>query len=147
VKTSRRSGTDFDEAARGEPVAADVHAEHAAGTQLDLTRHALPSEPAARVGEEAEHGRRGRGDAPLDHDRRGGVSHWHCVGGPPPWIDTDILFQIGAAPEGGTRVLFDHVGWKDAEEMVRIVTFGWVQMFQRLKAYAESGEPQPYFDF
>lgn len=31
---------------------------------------------------------------------------WHCVGGPPPWIDTEVLFQ-------------------------------------RLKAYAASGKPQP----
>jgi hypothetical protein len=31
--------------------------------------------------------------------------------------------------------------------MVRIVTFGWVQMFLRLKGYAESGTPQPFFDF
>jgi hypothetical protein len=31
--------------------------------------------------------------------------------------------------------------------MVRIVTFGWVEMFLRLKGYAETGKPQPYFDF
>jgi uncharacterized protein YndB with AHSA1/START domain len=72
---------------------------------------------------------------------------WHCTGGPPPWIETDVLFRLAAAPEGGTRVLFDHVGWKDAEEMVRVVTFGWVEMFQRLRAYVASGKPQPYFDF
>jgi uncharacterized protein YndB with AHSA1/START domain len=70
-----------------------------------------------------------------------------CVGGPPPWVETDILVRLAPAPEGGTRVRFDHVGWKDAEEMVRFVTFGWVQMFLRLKAYVESGRPQPFFDF
>ncbi len=72
--------------------------------------------------------------------------HWHCIAGPPPWVDTDILFRL-AARERGTRVVFDHVGWKDAEEMVRIVTFGWVQMFLQLKAYTETGEPQPFFEF
>jgi uncharacterized protein YndB with AHSA1/START domain len=92
-------------------------------------------------------------DAPMSWDLRideaaeGERLRWHCVGGPPPWVDTDILFRLSAAPEGGTRVLFDHVGWQDSEEMVRIVTFGWVQMFLRLKAYAESGTPQPFFDF
>jgi uncharacterized protein YndB with AHSA1/START domain len=92
-------------------------------------------------------------DAPMSWDLRVDEAdenerlRWHCVGGPPPWVDTDILFRLVAAPGGGTRVLFDHVGWKDAEEMVRIVTFGWVQMFLRLKDYAEIGKPQPYFDF
>jgi uncharacterized protein YndB with AHSA1/START domain len=92
-------------------------------------------------------------DAPISWDLRVDEAdenerlHWHCIGGPPPWVDTDILFRLAAAPDGGTRVLFDHVGWKDAEEMVRIVTFGWVQMFLQLKGYAESGKPQPFFDF
>ena len=92
-------------------------------------------------------------DAPISWDLRVDEAvenerlRWHCVGGPPPWVDTDILFRLGSAPENGTRVLFDHVGWKDAEEMVRVVTFGWVQMLLRLKAYAETGTRQPFFDF
>lgn len=73
--------------------------------------------------------------------------HWHCVGGPPPWVDTDVVFRLEGGPDGGTRVVFDHTGWKDAEEMVRVVTFGWIEMLQRLRAYAASGTPQPYFDF
>jgi uncharacterized protein YndB with AHSA1/START domain len=84
-----------------------------------------------------------RVDEAAEHERL----RWHCVAGPPPWVDTDILFRLDDAPDGGTRVVFDHVGWKDAEEMVRIVTFGWVEMFLRLKGYAETGRPQPYFDF
>jgi uncharacterized protein YndB with AHSA1/START domain len=92
-------------------------------------------------------------DAPMSWDLRVEEAdenerlRWRCVGGPPPWVDTDVLFRLVAATEGGTRVLFDHVGWEDAEEMVRIVTFGWVEMFLRLKGYAETGKPQPYFDF
>jgi hypothetical protein len=31
--------------------------------------------------------------------------------------------------------------------MVCIMTSGWVEMFQRLKGYAETGNAQPYFDF
>jgi uncharacterized protein YndB with AHSA1/START domain len=92
-------------------------------------------------------------DAPMSWDLRVDEAvenerlRWHCIGGPPPWVGTDIVFRLDTAPENGTRVLFDHVGWKDAEEMVRVVTFGWVQMFLRLKAYAETGTPQPFFDF
>jgi hypothetical protein len=62
-------------------------------------------------------------------------------------VDTDIVFRLTEAPDAGTRVVFDHVGWKDAEEMVRIVTFGWVQMFLQLKGYVETGETRPFFDF
>jgi uncharacterized protein YndB with AHSA1/START domain len=92
-------------------------------------------------------------DAPMTWDfhveeaTENELLRWRCVGGPPPWVDTDILFRLAAAPEGGTRVLFDHLGWKDADDMVRVVTFGWVQMFLRLKGYAETGTAQPYFDF
>jgi uncharacterized protein YndB with AHSA1/START domain len=92
-------------------------------------------------------------DAPISWDLRVDEAvenerlRWHCVGGPPPWVDTDILFRLAAAPERGTRMLFDHVGWNDAEEMIRVVTFGWVQMFLRLKGYVETGTPQPFFDF
>jgi uncharacterized protein YndB with AHSA1/START domain len=93
-------------------------------------------------------------DAPISWDLRideateNELLRWHCVGGPPPWVDTEILFRLGDAPDSeGTRVLFDHVGWNDAEEMVRIVTFGWVRMFVRLKAYAETGKSEPFFDF
>ena len=92
-------------------------------------------------------------DAPMTWDLRIDEAaenerlRWHCVGGPPQWVDTDMVFRLASAPEGGTRVLFDHVGWKDSEEMVRIVTFGWVQMFVQLKAYAETGDPSPFFDF
>ncbi len=83
----------------------------------------------------------------IDEAEENEQLRWHCVGGPPAWIDTDVVFRLESAPNGKTRVVFDHVGWKDAEEMVRIVTFGWVQMFLRLQAFAETGEPQPFFDF
>jgi uncharacterized protein YndB with AHSA1/START domain len=86
-------------------------------------------------------------DLRIDDADENELLRWHCVGGPPPWIDTDIVFRLASAPDGATRVIFDHLGWKDAEEMVRVVTFGWVQMFLRLKSYAESGEPKPFFDF
>jgi uncharacterized protein YndB with AHSA1/START domain len=92
-------------------------------------------------------------DAPISWDLRVDEAvenerlRWHCIGGPPPWVNTDIVFRLADAPDGGTRLVFDHVGWKDAEEMVRIVTFGWVQMFLQLKGYVETSKPQPFFDF
>jgi uncharacterized protein YndB with AHSA1/START domain len=93
-------------------------------------------------------------DAPFTWDLRideaapGRRLAWHCVGGPPPWIGTDILFRLDQAPDGrGTRLLFDHVGWAAADEMYRIVTYGWGDVLRHLKTYAESGKPTPFAEF
>lgn len=39
------------------------------------------------------------------------------------------------------------VGWRDTDQMFRVVTFGWGQMLARLKGFADTGKPMPYFDF
>jgi uncharacterized protein YndB with AHSA1/START domain len=91
-------------------------------------------------------------DAPITWDLRtedaaeGKRLRWRCVGGPPQWIGTDIAFELDGT-DGATRVRFDHTGWREADEMVRIVTFGWGQILPRLKQYAETGSPAPLFDF
>jgi uncharacterized protein YndB with AHSA1/START domain len=91
-------------------------------------------------------------DAPMTWDLRtedaeeGRRLRWHCVGGPPPWIDTDVVFDL-AESDGATLVRFDHTGWRDDEAMVRIVTFGWGQILPRLKQHAETGDRVPFFDF
>lgn len=77
---------------------------------------------------------------------------WHCVGGPPPWIDTDVTFVLAPGPDGTgtgrrTRILFDHTGFAEAGEMYRIVTFGWGQVLAHLARYLESGKAAPFADF
>jgi uncharacterized protein YndB with AHSA1/START domain len=69
---------------------------------------------------------------------------WHCVGGPPPWIGTDVRWTLEATPSG-TRLVFDHTGFADKEGMFRIVTLGWARMLLRLREYAQSGTPTPFF--
>jgi len=92
-------------------------------------------------------------DAPMSWDMRiveavpGKALGWHCTGGPPPWIGTDVSWALAAAPDGGTRVGFDHTGFAAKDEMFRVVTMGWAQMILRLKQYAEGGVPVPFFDF
>jgi uncharacterized protein YndB with AHSA1/START domain len=93
-------------------------------------------------------------DAPITWDLRVDEAGeperlgWHCVGGPPQWLDTDIAFALSPAGHGdGTTVYFDHVGWRETDQMFRIVTFGWGQVLARLKAFLDSGKPVPYFDF
>jgi hypothetical protein len=39
--------------------------------------------------------------------------------------------------------LFDHVGWRDTDQMYRVVTFGWGQMLARLKGFLDTGKPMP----
>jgi uncharacterized protein YndB with AHSA1/START domain len=90
-------------------------------------------------------------DAPISWDLRveaaepGKLVAWHCVGGPPPWIGTDVTWTLEPADEGGTRVVFDHTGFAAKDEMFRIVTLGWVQMLLKLKENLETGRPVPYF--
>ena len=87
-------------------------------------------------------------DLRVDEAREPERLRWHCVGGPPQWVDTDIAFALSPAAEGdGTTVHFDHVGWRETDQMFRIVTFGWGQVLARLKAFLDSGKPVPYFDF
>jgi uncharacterized protein YndB with AHSA1/START domain len=72
---------------------------------------------------------------------------WHCVGGPPQWIDTDIAFGLGHKPEGGTLVMFDHRGFAEADAMYRIVSYHWAHILGRLASYAATGKPTPYASF
>ncbi|MGW1704919.1 SRPBCC family protein [Streptomyces sp. NPDC002206] len=69
------------------------------------------------------------------------------VAGPPQWIGTEIVYALEAHPEGGTVVRFDHAGFAEIDDMFREVTMGWAGMFARLKDYAETGIPVPYFTF
>jgi uncharacterized protein YndB with AHSA1/START domain len=93
-------------------------------------------------------------DAPMTWDLRVDRARppeelvWHCVGGPPQWVGTEVSFGLTPATEGqGTTIRFDHVGWRETDQMFRVVTFGWGQMLARLKGFADTGKPAPYFDF
>jgi uncharacterized protein YndB with AHSA1/START domain len=93
-------------------------------------------------------------DAPITWDLRVDQARqpqrlvWHCVGGPPQWVDTEVAFVLSPAAQGdATTVRFDHVGWREADQMFRVVTFGWGQMLSRLKGFLDSGKAMPYFDF
>ena len=91
-------------------------------------------------------------DAPMSWDMRvvetidGNLVGWHCEGGPPPWIGTDVRWTLEPAPEAGTRIVFDHRGFGAVDEKFRVVTLGWAQMLLRLKEYADTGKPVPFFD-
>lgn len=73
----------------------------------------------------------------------------YVTGGFPPWwAGTTIRFDVGVNPEGeGTRLDFSHRDYAPDNPVIPIVTPAWAQILLRLKAYAETGQPQPFFDF
>ena len=73
---------------------------------------------------------------------------WRCQGDFPFWAGTRVSWEMRPAETAGhTTFLFTHSGWPadyPAQEFAH-VNFTWGQVVGRLKAYAESGKPQPYF--
>lgn len=73
---------------------------------------------------------------------------WRCEGDFPYWTGTRVSWELRPAPTPGeTTLLFSQTGWPadyPPQEFAH-VNFTWGQIVARLKAYAESGQPQPYF--
>jgi uncharacterized protein YndB with AHSA1/START domain len=72
---------------------------------------------------------------------------WSTHGGFPQWEGTTVTWDIKPAKDGGNEVIFNHEGW--AEELpaadLASVNYTWGRVVGRLKKYAETGKPAPYF--
>jgi uncharacterized protein YndB with AHSA1/START domain len=105
--------------------------------------------PGARVGDVLK---MSFPEAPITWDMRidkadaPGLVEWVCIGGPPGWEDTRIVWSVEAT-DAGVVVRLDHTGFPAVDDMFRIVTVGWAQMLLSLKAYLEGGFRKPFFDF
>jgi uncharacterized protein YndB with AHSA1/START domain len=105
--------------------------------------------PDARVGEVL---RMSFPDAPVTWDMRVADADapnrvaWTCVGGPPGWPGTGVDWAIEKAGDA-VVVRLDHTGFTAVDDTFRMVTVGWAQMLLSLKAYLESGQRGPFFDF
>jgi uncharacterized protein YndB with AHSA1/START domain len=78
----------------------------------------------------------------------GRLVSWVCQGDFPYWKGTRITWEMRPAPTPGeTTLLFAHVGWPEdyPRDEFAHVNFVWGQVVGRLKAYAETGQPQPFF--
>jgi hypothetical protein len=62
---------------------------------------------------------------------------------PTHWVGTTVRWDVEPSGAGAT-VNFRHAGFTDHEEAGR-VAYTWGQIMVRLKAYAESGKPDPVF--
>lgn len=73
---------------------------------------------------------------------------WVTGGFPPWWAGTSIRWDLTDNPDRpGTRLLFGHRDYTADNPVIPIVTPAWAQIILRLKGYAETGRPQPFFDF
>jgi uncharacterized protein YndB with AHSA1/START domain len=84
----------------------------------------------------------------VDQLEPGRLVSWTCQGDFPYWTDTQIAWELRPAQSAGqTTLLLTHGAW--AEDYPRDefahVNYVWGQIVARLKAYAETGQPQPFF--
>jgi uncharacterized protein YndB with AHSA1/START domain len=78
----------------------------------------------------------------------GRLVSWVCQGDFPYWTGTHITWELKPAPNSGeTTLLFGHTGWAEdyPPDEYAHVNYTWGQIVARLKAYAETGQPQAFF--
>lgn len=71
---------------------------------------------------------------------------WRCVDGPDDWHDTRIAFTFRPGPDGGTTLLFDHTGWREAGEFMAGCSTNWGAYLTSLKRGAEGNGFAAYPD-
>jgi hypothetical protein len=63
------------------------------------------------------------------------------------WGGTTIRFDLADNPEGAGPTPLLASRYEPDNPVIPIVTPAWAQILLRLDGYAETGEPQPFFDF
>ena len=70
---------------------------------------------------------------------------WKCVGGPPEWRPTSIVWTFTPADAGATHVRFEHRGWASAEGELAACTYTWGRILSELDEYVVTGTATPPF--
>ena len=72
---------------------------------------------------------------------------WRTLDFPPWWAETTIHWHVADHDgEPGAQLQFRHQGFDPDNPVIPIVTPAWAQIILRLKQYAETGTPAPFFD-
>lgn len=74
---------------------------------------------------------------------------WTALPDFPNWGDTTVTWDISPAENGQTSLTFRHVNWPasvSADDLGSI-NYTWGMIVDRLRQYAETGKPVPYFAF
>ena len=80
----------------------------------------------------------------LEQDKR---VAWTCLGEFPGWKDTTVTWTLEPTADDKTKVEFrmgNLAGYPPDE--VGSVNYTWGQVVGRLKAFVESGQPQPFLE-
>lgn len=82
----------------------------------------------------------------VEELKPGQLVRWSTHGGFPEWKGTTVTWEIVPA-EGGSEVKFNHEGWPAALPQAELasVNYVWGRVVGRLKKYAETGKPAPFF--
>jgi Activator of Hsp90 ATPase homolog 1-like protein len=71
---------------------------------------------------------------------------WLAGSFPPFWQGTSVHWELADNPDrDGTRIVMTHTGWDPHNPVVGMVTQGWGEILTHLRAYLQSGNPDPYF--
>ena len=76
---------------------------------------------------------------------------WTCVSGPAEWVGTEVGWQLRnddghrAGDGSGTRVRFEHRGWRSADGELGACSYVWAQILHRLDRYLATGVADPFF--
>ena len=82
----------------------------------------------------------------VDDLREGRSVAWVCLGDFPWWAGTTVSWDLAPAEGKGTTVTFRHAGWPEDYPDLEYakVNYSWGRIVGALKAFLESGEPQPF---
>ena len=74
---------------------------------------------------------------------------WTALADFPNWDRTTVTWEISAAENGETGVLFRHADWPASvtQDDLGSINYSWGLIVERLKQYAETGKPNPLFAF
>ena len=68
---------------------------------------------------------------------------WECLEGDPEWVGTSFVFDFEPV-QGGTRLRFLHMGWREETDFYASCNFRWGFYMQSLKDYCETGRGTPF---
>ena len=82
----------------------------------------------------------------VDELKPGTFVKWSAAGGFDEWKGTTITWEI-VKKDGGNEVRFNHAGWPNElpPSDLASVNYSWGRIVGRLKKYAETGKPAPFF--